>query len=202
MEEFNRTLFLWINATPHAPQAWLMFTRFIAKDVILVIPLTIVAGWLWGNAARLPARRVIISQATLTLIITLLLAQIIGWLLPHPRPFAIGLGHQFLPHAPDSSYPSDHGCAIFSFALAFLLWSPSKWPGLALLLCGLAIAWSRVYLGVHWPLDMIGAFLVSLASCGLVQLLWPSYGNALVAALQRLYRRLFGYAIRRGWVQN
>lgn len=90
MEEFNRTLFLWINATPHAPLALLMFARFIAKDLILVVPLTIVVGWLWGNAAQLPARRVIISQATLTLIITLLLAQIIGWLLPHPRPFTIG----------------------------------------------------------------------------------------------------------------
>ncbi|ACR69708.1 undecaprenyl-diphosphate phosphatase [Edwardsiella ictaluri] len=201
MEEFNRTLFLWINATPHAPLALLMFARFIAKDLILVVPLTIVVGWLWGNAAQLPARRVIISQATLTLIITLLLAQIIGWLLPHPRPFTIGIGNQFLLHAPDSSYPSDHGCAIFSFALAFLFWSPRRRIGSVLMLCGIAIAWSRIYLGVHWPLDMIGAFLVALASCGLVHVLWPHYGDALHCVLLRLHRQIFSYAIRRGWVQ-
>ncbi|ELM3656995.1 undecaprenyl-diphosphate phosphatase [Edwardsiella piscicida] len=201
MEEFNHTLFLWINATPHSSGALIALARFIARDLILLIPLTIIGGWLWGPAGQIAARRRLISQATLALIVTLLLAQIIGGILPHPRPFSIGLGHQFLPHAPDNSYPSDHGCAIFSFALAFLFWSPRRGFGCALMLCGLAIAWSRIYLGVHWPLDMIGAFLVALASCGLVQMLWPRYGDTLYGALLRLYRQIFGYVIRRGWVQ-
>lgn len=200
MEELNHILFLWINATPQSPLVLLALARFIAQDLILLIPLCIVAGWLWGPSGQIDAQRRILSQATLALIVTLVLAQIIGWLLPHPRPFSIGVGYQYLPHAPDSSYPSDHGSAIFSFALAFLFWSPRRWLGIVLMLCAIAIAWSRIYLGVHWPLDMLGACLVSLAGCGLVQMLWPRYGEAQLNALLRLYRQIFGPAIRRGWV--
>jgi undecaprenyl-diphosphatase len=38
----------------------------------------------------------------------LLINQVIILLWQHPRPFVIGLGHTYLAHAADSSFPSDH----------------------------------------------------------------------------------------------
>lgn len=42
-----------------------------------------------------------------------------GTSFPHDRPFVENIGYNFLHHAADDSFPSDHGTVIFTFALAF-----------------------------------------------------------------------------------
>jgi undecaprenyl-diphosphatase len=82
--------------------------------------------------------------------------QAIGALWPHPRPFMIGLGHAWMPHAADSSFPSDHMTVFAGVGLTLLFDGAVGWAILALLV-GASVAWARVFLGVHFPPDMAGA---------------------------------------------
>jgi undecaprenyl-diphosphatase len=63
----------------------------------------------------------------------------------------------------DHSFPSGHTTAIFSVAIPFM----ASVPVLSFLLLPLAgaVAWSRIYLGLHYPSDCAaGAFLGSMAA--------------------------------------
>jgi membrane-associated phospholipid phosphatase len=65
---------------------------------------------------------------------------------PEPKP---------LVHVPHSgSFPSGHATSAFACATV-IAWQAPRLAFPSFLLAG-AIAWSRVYVGVHWPLDVLG----------------------------------------------
>lgn len=67
----------------------------------------------------------------------------------------------------DYAFPSGHSMASMSFvaALVILTWG-TRWSWLVLLsgsLFVLGIGWTRLYLGVHFPSDVLAGWMVSLA---------------------------------------
>jgi undecaprenyl-diphosphatase len=201
LEELNRSWFLLINATPDSAGWMLDSAQYIARDLILVMPALVVILWLWGRKHEVSAQRQMVLKTAIALVASLAISWCMGHLFPHARPFAIGLGYNFLYHAPDNSFPSDHGTTSFTFALAFLFWH-RLWSGALLMVAAIAIAWSRVYLGVHWPMDMIGALFTSLCGCLIAQLIWNQWGSVLYLRISQLYRYCFAMPIRKGWVRN
>ncbi|WP_034296935.1 undecaprenyl-diphosphatase [Herbaspirillum sp. RV1423] len=198
MENFNHTLFLWLNAPEHPGTLLLAIATVFAQYAIWVVPVIIAIGWLRGSERT----RKVLLEATASGLAGLLINQIIGLVWQHPRPFMIGLGHTLIPHAADSSFPSDHLTLLWAVAFSFLMHRSPRLAGIALALLGLPIAWARIYLGVHFPLDMVGAGLVSMLSAWLafreVHLYLPATYNVAL----RVHRKLFGNFIQRGWVRK
>ncbi len=174
----------------------LFIARLLARDVIWLVPVGLVFGWL----TRADTIRRKLLESALAGLFGVLIAGVLGSLWYHPRPFAMGLGTQFLPHAADASFPSDHLTLIWSVAFSLVLHPGLRRAGICLAVLGLPVAWARIYLGVHFPLDMVGAAIVSVASSSI---LFANQGWLMPPAfawVSRLYRRLLAPLIVRGWI--
>lgn len=93
-----------------------------------------------------------------------LISQILKPVIARPRPFMAYPGHDLLIHTPGGySCPSGHSAS--SFAAATILCLASRNLGMAALVLALAIAFSRIFLFVHYPSDtLIGALLGVLSA--------------------------------------
>lgn len=169
----------------------------LAEGVLWLMPCMLVAGWF---ACGYGTRKVM-AQAAVAGLLGLACNQaiILGW--PQPRPFMVGIGHTYLAHAADASFPSDHLTLWWSVALTMAVQKPTRTVGLVLVLAGVPIAWARVYLGVHFPLDMLGAFVVAAASAWLCVLSQRMWVDPLTKFMTRCYAIVFGPFIRRRWLK-
>lgn len=200
LQQLNLDLFNLINATPESASGTIAVATVIAKRLILLFPLFTVACWFWGTKPDMTRQRAFVCKTAFALIIGLAISWLIGLIAPHDRPFMLGIGTNFLDHKPTPSFPSNHGTIVFTFVFAFLFWLRT-WVGLLMLVPAIMIAWSRIYLGVHWPLDMVGAFILGIIACGLAQIAWTVAGNKIQAPLTHLYQLVFAVLIRKGWLQ-
>jgi undecaprenyl-diphosphatase len=153
--------------------------------------------WLWGDKAK----RNLALKACLVTMVGVGLNQIIALVWYHPRPSMIGLGHTWLPHVADSSFPSDHVTVFSSIGLSLLLGGAVR-SGLLTLIAGLVVAWSRVFLGVHFPMDMLGAIGVACLTYMAVVPVWRKLGDVLTQFMEWLYRKTMARPIERGWVRR
>lgn len=111
------------------------------------------------------------QQGILTLIAILFcggVGECIKHLIMRPRPFLqipelMPLGH--LPHS--FSFPSGH--TICAFATAFILWRTcSGWQRCLLMVSALLMAFSRLYVGAHYPTDVFGGIVVAFLGSQMV----------------------------------
>lgn len=130
--------------------------------------------WAWfytrGNDSR--TNRSYLLTALLGALVALVFARILAHALPlRPRPILDPTLHFQIPHgAPDqsnwtiwSSFPSDH--ASLFFALLTGIWLVSRRAGIVMLLYVLiAICFPRIYIGIHYPTDILGGAILGAGS--------------------------------------
>ena len=137
-------------------------------------------GWFWLVAAAV----LLIPKKTCRVGITALLSITIGFLITNvllknivarPRPFdAYTEIIPLITRPTDFSFPSGHTCASFACALVFFRMLPKKYGVPAVVLAGM-VAFSRLYLGVHYPGDVLGGFLVAAFASTLAYHLMQAY---------------------------
>ena len=196
LEALNLAWFAKINASQHASHVMIDLAIFIANDTFYLLALLLLLLWCFGDQQRKDYALKAVFLTAISLSIGLIISQVYF----HPRPFMIGVGHTFIQHAPDASFPSDHMLIFSTIALSYLF-SQRKVAGIILLVLAFFVAWSRVYLGVHFPLDMVGAFCIALLVNVVGIWFWNRYGQKIMLWILNLYHFIAKPLLERGWVK-
>lgn len=157
MEALNHALFLALNAPAGFSGVGLDAAVAACRYPVLLLG----ALYAWACWQSAPRQRAHLWLGVVAAVLGLMMNYALGWAFPYPRPFMIGLGHTFLPHAAENSFPSDHATVMWTLALALLANGRSLW--MACIGIGLAAltSWARIFLGVHFPFDILGSIAVS-----------------------------------------
>jgi undecaprenyl-diphosphatase len=84
-----------------------------------------------------------------------------------PRPFLVHPAHVLIARSLDGSFPSIHATAAFAVAVSVVFYS--RHMGVVFLVLAALIAFSRVFVGLHYPGDVLGgALLGSACAAGLL----------------------------------
>lgn len=87
-------------------------------------------------------------------------------LVDNPRPFVVGGFEPLVPHDPDNGFPSDHTLLVAS--VASLISFFNRRYAVVLWLIALLVGISRIYAGVHHPIDILGSIAISITAALIV----------------------------------
>lgn len=161
MPNLNVSLFLLINSLAGKSAFMNQAMIFSAKYLIFLVPAFLIFLWfVKGKNNEMRKEALFIFTACL---LSFLIGVVIGWFYFHPRPFAMHLGTLLLQHVADSSFPSDHGLILFSVAFSLLFLKKYK-TGIAFMLVGLLVEFARIFVGFHFPADILGSFVIAFIS--------------------------------------
>lgn len=88
-----------------------------------------------------------------------------------PRPFVYFKFDPMVRHGLDSGLPSDH--MAFFVPLALVVFEINKKWGTIAIILTVVMGIGRVFLGLHWPTDILTGIIVGIAGYGLAKLLLP-----------------------------
>ncbi|MGH3320318.1 MAG: phosphatase PAP2 family protein [Streptosporangiaceae bacterium] len=154
----------WLRDINHVSRESPWLHAFMAAWAVyggLVALVLLTAGAYWWAARRRPDAPAAVAASVwvgLAAIIALWLNQVISHAVARPRPFRT-LPHLLvvIPKASDFSFPSDHATIAGAIAVSLLLLS---WRiGLLAWALALFLAFARVYVGAHYPEDVIAGLL-------------------------------------------
>ena len=136
---------------------------FGAKYLFLLSP--ILAGLYFIRVQR-ETRREILIVSILTVVLAWALSILLGALFYSPQPFVVENFAPLISQEVENGFPSHHTLLVATVASVFTLWSRRLTYGLwgITLLVGL----SRIYVGVHQPIDILGSIAIASISTLLV----------------------------------
>lgn len=155
----------WFDAVNRLSRAtgWLhQPARWYADYGVVVFAVLLLASW-WRARRDGDLRRVAAALwAPLGMLVAIGVNQLLAAWVAEPRPYAV------LPHAlvlvsrsTDYSFPSDHAVMAGAVAAGILL--VHRKLGLAAAALALLMAFTRVYVGAHFPLDVLAGLVVGAA---------------------------------------
>lgn len=112
-------------------------------------------------------RKKIIIFSIVTLFLSFIFGKIAGHFFYDTRPFVSGHFKPLIDHVASNGFPSDH--ALISFTISAIVYFFNRKLGIILALLGVVVGSSRVYAGIHNPVDILGSFVIGFGTALLVK---------------------------------
>ena len=166
ISSLDHTLFAYINNLSFK-SCWLDVIGIFLADYAVY---ALVAGLLLFLLRK--KVRLVLAALSSALIARFGVVELIRLLHPRPRPFIQGDIHLLINRVNQLSFPSAH--AAFVFGLAVVVYLHNKKMGILFLISAFLISLSRIYVGVHWPMDVLSGALVGVLSAIIINKIYGS----------------------------
>ena len=135
---------------------------FAANDLIFLLPLTLVVGWLLDYR-----RDAFYSFAVV--VISLLFSYGIGFFYHHPAPYQVRPTATAASGPPENSFPSQHATVTVAFALGVLR-RRFFVAGIGFAIVAGLVSIARVVVGYHWTVDILAGAVAGGVGLSLTEL--------------------------------
>lgn len=148
--------------------------EWAAQYAVFAIFAIVIASWFiraGTGADRRIAVYTAVAAAALGLAVTLTIQHVYF----HPRPFVARTDYVLLVnHSADTSFPSEHATAAFAMAAGIALYR--RRLGALLIALAAATAFSRVFVGIHYPADVAAGAAIGALAAGAVWSIRGAFG--------------------------
>lgn len=100
-----------------------------------------------------------------------IITEIIRFFYYRPRPFLTHQVNNLTSHDISGSFPSGH--IAFIFPLIYFVALVNKKIGVAFIILGVLMGIARIYVGVHYPLDILGGIIIGVLTAWFVEKFSP-----------------------------
>lgn len=156
MNQFEASIILWIqeNLRGALDSLWLFITHLGDEGILWIILGIVLLFW---KKTRPIGFTMLLSLLFDFLIVNVTLKDLIA----RPRPFVVNeaITPLITDVSPYRSFPSGHSGGSFAAMFALYKWVPKK-IGIPALILAALIAVSRLYVGVHYPTDIIAGCII------------------------------------------
>ncbi|WP_165972129.1 undecaprenyl-diphosphatase [Paenibacillus piri] len=186
LTEFDYKLFQFINTAAGQGGFMDLLMRFFAEQAVYLFVLALL---IYG-CTRSERNRLMVLETAIAACAAFGVSKMWSLLYFRDRPF---IGHdvvQLIAHKATSSFPSNHATGVFVIAAVILLnRRPIGWVFFMLAVC---VGFSRVWVGVHYPLDIIGGMVNGMLCAFIIHYAATRWSrvNRTLLSIVRFYERL------------
>ncbi len=159
---WDARVYRFFNEVPSPVSSLLTPLSRLASPIAIVVVVVLTATYTWiRNRSPLPV--IVAAGAGSGAWLVANLAKAVA---ERPRPYEV-VADAILRQSPahGTSFPSSHTAIAFAVAIALLPFLPRP-IGVMAIGYAVLVGWSRMYLGVHYPLDVLGGAGIGIALGG------------------------------------